>query len=489
VPITALPVRWKSIRAAALAFTMVATVCLGVQLFQSCGLPARPIAFEIVDSSRLPQLCAVNGMLETTLVAAPLRIHIGGVEFAGAAYNGVYGGPVLRLRPGDRLRLHLVNRMPTAINLHFHGLRVSPAGTGDNMHVEVQPGTSYTYDFRIPPHHPPGLFWYHDHAFGDAETHVTAGLSGALLIDGFAAQFGGLAQVPQALLVLKDWADPACGGAMLQTALHCRIVSINGEAAWAGHMQPGGRALWRISNQGANLILHLKAPGLELIPIGQDGLPSTGAGITNSIDILPASRTDVLVRATRAGQFDIIASGVPTGTGAGFTILRVLGGVTVSGPPAPLPAPLTMPHLTDLRHVPVQAQRTIVFAQNQNATVYTVDGKTFDPARTDLRAAIGGVEEWTIRNTTTDFHEFHIHQLGFQLAEINHTPQSFTGFIDDVRVPENGEVKLLIPFTNPEIAGHIMFHCHVLKHEDLGMMATLELYQPGIFHICRFPGP
>ena len=470
-----------------LALALAGSVIAGTWLFQPGPEINTRNNFEDVDTGGLPELRSRNGLLETTFIAAPMRVHIAGVSFAGAAYNGIYGGPVLRLHAGDLLRLHLINHMADAINLHFHGLRVPPTGRADNMHILVQAGGHFDYEIRIPPSHLPGLFWYHDHAAGAAEPHVTAGLSGALFIDGFTAQFGGLAGVPQKLIVLKDWADPDCPPGELQTKLHCRIVSINGAADWRDQMTPNGIQLWRVSNQGSNLVLHLVAPGLEFRPIGRDGVPANDGVITDTLDIMPASRVDVLVRAPKQGIFSLAAIGVPTGRGASFTIRRTLGQISVAGAAAPPGPPLVLPHMADLRDQPVQAKRVIVFAQNKNATQYTVNGKMFDPARTDLRVPIGTVEEWTIQNVTPDFHEFHIHQLGFQLTEINHIEQNFSGYIDDVRVPEHGEVKLLIPFTDPLILGHVMFHCHVLNHEDRGMMATLEIFQPGLLHICRLP--
>jgi FtsP/CotA-like multicopper oxidase with cupredoxin domain len=447
--------------------------------------------FEAVESGALPQIRSVGGVLETTLVAAPLRSTIGGVAFDGAAYNGVYGGPVLRLHAGDLLLIHLVNHMTGSmagpINLHFHGLRVAPTGRGDNMHIEVPPGAHFDYVIRIPRSHPPGLFWYHDHALAAAEQHVTAGLSGALIIDGFERQFTGLHDTPQNLMVLKDWSAPDCIDPALKAALHCRVVSINGAADWAGAMRPNGTALWRLSNQGANLTLHLAVPGLELRVIGRDGTPATDGAVSDRVDIMPASRVDVLVRAPHSGTYSLAAIGVPTGRGGSFSVQRILGTVTVRGAPAhPMPA-LAFPAMADLRGAGVQARRRIVFGENKDATVYTINGRTFDPLRIDLKVPLGSVEEWTVVNDTPDFHEFHIHQLGFQLTEINHAQQAFAGFVDDVRVPEHGEVKLLIPFTDPVMVGHVMFHCHVLNHEDRGMMATLEIFRPGFLHICRVP--
>jgi len=444
--------------------------------------------YDAIDAGGLPEYRAINGILQATLVAAPLVVRIGDLNFPGAAYNGIYGGPVLRVHPGDLVRLRLINHMADAINLHFHGLRIPPTGHADNMHILVPVGQDFDYDFRIPLNHPAGLFWYHDHAHGAAESHVMGGLSGALLIEGFAAQFEGLQAIPQKLLVLKDWKQPDCNGDALKVTLHCRVVSINGQEGWTDTMAAGTSQLWRISNQGANLTLHLAAPGLQMRVIGRDSLPATDGQDSDSLDVMPAARIDVLVRADHAGAVNLIATGVPTGHGTGFSVQRVLGHIAVNGTATGPPAPdLVFPHLSDLRASIINARRTIVFSENATATEYYVNGKQFDPLRTDVRVPLGNVEEWTVRNITPDFHEFHIHQLSFQVAEINGVAQPFTGDVDNVRVPEHGEVKLLIPFTDPNILGHIMFHCHVLNHEDRGMMTMMEVYRPGAAPICRTP--
>jgi len=445
-------------------------------------------AFEPIDLGGLPEIRARDGLLSATFIAAPLRVTIGGASFMGAAFNGAYAGPVLRAHPGDLVHLHLLNHMPDIINLHFHGMRITPDGRGDNMHIAVKPGASFDYLFRIPASHPPGLFWYHDHAPEAAEPHVMAGLSGAFLVEGFRDQFKTLNTTEQKLLVLKDWTSPRCADPVLKTAFHCHALSINGQAQWTTSLAPGQRQLWRLSSQSANLIIHLSAPGLHVRIIGRDGVAATSGTASPTIDILPASRIDALVWADNPGAITLAATHVPTGTGKNFTTTRPLGSITVQGAPARQPAAEPIyPQAPDLRHRPVDARRTIIFAENAAATRFTVNGKIFDAKRIDLRVPLGTTEEWTIRNDTNDFHEFHIHQLGFQVTAINGAPQPFTGYVDDVTVPEQGSVTVLIPFTDPLMVGHFMFHCHVLKHEDRGMMANIEVYWPGLLHICAVP--
>ena len=138
------------------------------------------------------------------------------------------------------------------------------------------------------------------------------------------------------------------------------------------------------------------------------------------------------------------------------------------------------PATPDLRQVPITAKRDFTFAQKPGEEVYMINGRTFDHARVDTRVPLGSVEEWTIHNDTEDMHVFHIHQLHFQVVAINGEPQPFDAVLDTVRVPEGGSVTLRIPFTERQIVGRFMYHCHVLKHEDKGMMANIEVYDPAV---------
>jgi FtsP/CotA-like multicopper oxidase with cupredoxin domain len=116
-----------------------------------------------------------------------------------------------------------------------------------------------------------------------------------------------------------------------------------------------------------------------------------------------------------------------------------------------------------------------VFSETKDGDTLFINGKTFDPNRTDVRVKLGAIEEWTIRNVADELHTFHIHQGPFQLVEINGVPQSVDDHRDIVDVPIRGEVKVIIPFTNPLTVGRFVFHCHILSHEDKGMMATIEV--------------
>ncbi len=120
------------------------------------------------------------------------------------------------------------------------------------------------------------------------------------------------------------------------------------------------------------------------------------------------------------------------------------------------------------------------FRERRTRPHFLSNGKVFDENRTDVTVKLGDTEEWTIRNEDSQYHDFHIHQTRFLVTEVNGEPAQFDGLRDTYSVPPGrngkaGDAKLIIPFTNPEIVGWFVFHCHVVKHEDKGMMMAVEV--------------
>ena len=126
-------------------------------------------------------LRSAGGRLQARLVARS-GTWLDGRWTNALGYNQSSPGPTLLVSPGDELTIRLVNRLEHPTNLHTHGLRVSPAGRGDNPFVHVEPGGSFDYRIRIPRDHPPGTHWYHPHHHGHVADQVAGGLLGALLV-------------------------------------------------------------------------------------------------------------------------------------------------------------------------------------------------------------------------------------------------------------------------------------------------------------------
>ena len=131
------------------------------------------------------------------------------------------------------------------------------------------------------------------------------------------------------------------------------------------------------------------------------------------------------------------------------------------------------------RHV-LRLSRTITYTESKDRKSFFINGREFDINRIDVDVKLGDVEEWTIVNDTDERHTFHIHQLDFLVQSVGDNPLETTGMRVDVpfrdpktRVP--GMVKVKVPFTNPLIVGKFPFHCHILEHEDGGMMANVRV--------------
>jgi len=177
----------------------------------------------------------------------------------------------------------------------------------------------------------------------------------------------------------------------------------------------------------------------------------------------------------------------------GTAMSRTLGTLHVTGPTMAAAASAEPPPwvLEDPRKRTVTARRMVVFTQNDEAETYRINGRLFEHGRIDTRVPFGSTEEWTVRNDTDDMHVFHIHQLSFQVVAVNGEVRPFDGYLDTVRVPERGSVTPPMPFTRRETIGVFVYHCHVLKHEDNGMMAAIEVYDPaassGPWRFLDFP--
>ena len=104
---------------------------------------------------------------------------------------------------------------------------------------------------------------------------------------------------------------------------------------------------------------------------------------------------------------------------------------------------------------------------------FTIDGRAFDPARTDITTRLGRVEDWTITNSSSMDHPFHLHVWPFQVVARSDGGADRPGWKDTVNVPAGESVTLRIPLTN--ISGRTVYHCHILDHEDLGMMGVIRV--------------
>jgi FtsP/CotA-like multicopper oxidase with cupredoxin domain len=445
-----------------------------------------------VPLSNPAEIASENGVLAASLTVAPGEVTVGRRHVRTVLYDGQYMPPLLRVQPGDRIRLHLVNQSTWPTNLHYHGFNVTPLGAGDNVFLTVRPNTAFDYDFRIRGDHSQGLYWYHPHLHPMVNPEIADGLSGGIIVGDPLAPFPALEGITERVMLLKDLKvrhgfvvqDPDPSGRTLRT--------VNGLLRPRVDIRPGELQFWRIGNIGANIFYRLKLPRHVFYVIGQDGRPKNQIVETKELLIPPAARYEVLVRGAKPGRYPLRALPFDTGRGGDRYPGQLLATVVSAGPrvPDPVPLPTTLPAVPDLRTLPVTGRRVVKFGDGTGplAFHFTIDDKIYDHNRIDTTVRLGDVEEWTVQNTSTELHVFHIHQTHFQVTEVNGVAQAFTGYQDTVTLPVAtrhggqrvpGEVKMIIPFTDPEIVGTFVYHCHIAQHADQGMMANIEVVMPG----------
>lgn len=430
-----------------------------------------------------PEIRSVKGVLRSKFVLQPTELTIDGRKVQTNTYNGLYTPPTLRVKPGDVVELEFENRCPQPSNIHFHGLTVSPLNNGDNIFTRVDPGHTFHYRFRVPKDHTPGLYYYHAHAHGVAERQITFGFTGAFVVEGQLDAYPALAKAKEQIMVLKD-IQISPFGTVPQDIVTSRkaIRSVNSLVNPVLHMQPGESQVWRIANTTANLYYRLTLGGETFWVIAEDGNPTTRMLPVKEYLLGPSARVEVVAQFSKAGEFVFKTEKVRTGpAGDGYPAAPIVTVVCSGAPQKALALPLKRLDccavaVADYTKLNVTKKRLIVF--NETDSDFRVNDKIFDENRIDTRVPLGSVEEWTIRNATDELHQFHIHQVDFQVVEIDGKPVDFTGHRDNFVIPIRGEAKIIIPFTDPVIVGAFVYHCHIIEHEDGGMMATIEVYDP-----------
>jgi suppressor of ftsI len=438
-----------------------------------------------------PVIASRNGVLETTFEVAVADTEVGGTPVGIRVYDGQFMPPTLAVRPGDTIRLRLENRIDDQTNLHYHGMNVSPLGNSDNVFLHVVPGETFDYEVRIPESHPEGLFYYHPHIYGTTEFQIGNGMSGGIVVEGILEPFPELRDVKRRLLYLKDIQivdgmvpDPP-------VSANPTLRTVNGLTGQVIRMRPGETQFWQIANIGADIYYHVALDGHSFHEVERDGNRRTRVVPRQTLFMPTASRVGVLVQAGAAGQYDLRTLAIGMGPmGDQYPDVKLATVVVEGAPVAPIALPTELLPVEDLRGKPIAARRTFQFSENEDGDQFYINGMQFDANRVDTTSRLGTVEEWTIDNCSGENHVFHIHQLDFQVIEVNGVEQAFIGRQDTVNLdfrdtsgPEDcpsdgdrhGRVKVLIPFTEPTNLGKFVYHCHIGEHEDNGMMQVIEV--------------
>lgn len=553
-----------------------------------------------------PALFSQNGVLNVRFSYQQTTDGAGRTLFCFMTPNGLEN-PTLHVKPGDTLNVTVTNNAtdspvveqvfdstfsPTcgntnmtasSMNIHYHGTNTTPACHGDNV-VKTLINTGATsaqaqtfqYNVAFPTDEPPGLYWYHPHVHGVAESAVFGGAAGALVVDGIQNVQPAVAGLRHRILVVRDQLTFASLAGVGETGLppvdgglplHDLSVNFVPEDATTTPLQPfptgvttytsplmhmftNETMFLRVCNCTSDSILDLQwqfngvaqnfqIVGIDAVPVNsQDGTQPGHLITAQHYRIPPAGRVEILVTApsSSATKAQLITQFISTGflgdedpTRPLFT--AVLTGDSDNDEPAlddnvgNFTGQAYQQKFGGLDSVPVAANRLLYFDEvedgshffmnvvNSPVAEHTLFNNNNPPA---IVSTQGTAELWTVQNRARENHELHQHQIHFKVKAQDNFPTDTptqpaiqNQFMDMIEVPHctgdaaglnpdgtvtnppnppacttNGnnppvpyaDVKLLMDFRGPDV-GDFVFHCHILGHEDLGMMNIIQVVQ------------
>jgi FtsP/CotA-like multicopper oxidase with cupredoxin domain len=476
---------------------MAAMPALALVGCESDRTTADPIStvdtLEFANRLRIPALAA-SSMAEDGVRAFRLSAVAGTAEllsdtatptwcYTDGSYNAGYLGPTLRAARDERVRVVVENRLSETTTVHWHGMHL-PAQNDGGPHQPIAAGEQWQPEWLID--QPAATLWYHPHPHGETEFQVTRGLAGLFYIDdgtnlGLPYRYG-IDDIP---IILQDRSFDSRG----QFSLRGRAVTgvLGDKILVNGTYNPyvpvsTSRVRLRILNASTARIYHLAfADDREFAIIATDAGFLPFAQQTRRLLLSPAERAEIVVD-LEPGERPVLRS-VPWDLGMMLPLTNGAGGndhldllqLRAGNPLAEgggLPERLETPSAIALDHV--AARRTFQLDGRE------INGQQMEMSRVDTVVGAGTTELWTVRNTHNQPHNFHVHGVAFQIVPPGATtPSPELGWKDTVLLAAGETVQLAITFTPYEDPlTPYMYHCHLMWHEDVGMMAQFTVVDP-----------
>jgi len=424
--------------------------------------------------------------------------------------------PVIRVQPGSTVNVEYTNHLAVQskekcldlpcmnmTNLHFHGLHVSPNKPQDDvLTMMAMPGETLHYAVQVPAEQAPGLYWYHTHPHGESYQQDLDGMSGAIVVEGIDRYVPEVANMRERIMVLRDLVLPSDAAdknkvmeAVSMQTTQCgtapedpeRAFTVNGTLRPQIDIAPGERQFWRIVNASPDRYVDLELDSEPLGVVALDGMPlayhdpSTLKRSMKHVLVPPAGRVEAIVTgppvdshaALRTNCFDT----GPDGDSNPAMVLADIVPAKASSPPAHHSlrgAPVHMVFSpTVLKRVEDTEPKFVVNFTEDKQGFYINQQKFHMNDAPMLTVHVGSLQHWRVENLSKEVHPFHIHQVHFLVYAVGNKRLKDPVWLDTVDVPYGGSVDLVMDFTDPIIRGMSLFHCHLLNHEDKGMMAKI----------------
>jgi bilirubin oxidase len=413
---------------------------------------------------------------------------LAGLSTATAGYDGAYGGPTLRAHRGERVEVRFRNELNETTTVHWHGMHLPPAVDG-GPHQPVDPGAEWDPAWTVD--QPAATLWYHPHPHGETEDQVRSGLFGMFIVDDAAEaalplpREYGVDDIPvevQDVAFAGDGALAYRDGGFVG-ALGDRLL-VNGTLGPYLDVTTDVVRLRLLNASSARIYRFAFADGREFHQIASDGGLLERSLAVTGVQLSPGERAEILVTMT-PGETVVLRSENPDYGGG----LGLFGGNAGSGDRfdvLEMRAAASLDHVGEVPDALVPLER--LSEDDVSATrQFTMDGTEINDRkmamdRIDEVVELGATELWSVTNNMSFPHNFHVHDVQFQVLSIAGAapPPELAGWKDTVYLRPNAEYRLIMRFGDYSDPDHpYMYHCHLLRHEDSGMMGQFLVLQPG----------
>jgi FtsP/CotA-like multicopper oxidase with cupredoxin domain len=479
-------------------------------LLNSCGIDSVDLSSDGGSSSdnstpqqlfKNPELASLNrngSVVEVDLNIEKKSIDIDGNSVNMLTYNGYYPAPTIKVKSGDTLKINFSNNIPSNIgtnilgadmsvtNLHTHGFHVSPTGNSDNVTLEIKSGETFNYEYDLSKQWGGFMAFYHPHKHKTVAEQMWRGISGGALI--VEDDVDTLKDFDEKIMILSDVTvqgnEPTHWTRMDYMRNLGSTVMVNGMVNPVLEIRPGQVQRWRIVNTSVYRIYRLSLENHKLYLVGTDSNLLNKPVELSEIILSPGERIDVLIKANQAaGSYKFYSKSINDADTVTLLTVDYAGSPSNDSIPDSIPSTVSN-EVQNLRQMDISSLRNVemtlsfVGGMGGGGMKGAINGKVFGEDTYILESPVGTYEIWTIYNQTGMPHPFHQHVDSSVILEVSGSNSiyydyqqlysSLNAFKDTIIVPPHGYVKMLVPVQ--DFYGDTVFHCHMLGHEDIGMM-------------------
>jgi FtsP/CotA-like multicopper oxidase with cupredoxin domain len=480
--------RRRGLVAVLIAVPVVAVLATGSIWFATqAGRPTPPasgtVSFD--DALRIPPLAqsrVVDGVRVFELTAQEGVSHIvGNGTTPTLGYNGAYLGPTLVADRGEDVRVDVTNDLDVETTVHWHGMHL-PAAMDGGPHSPIEPGESWHPEWTID--QPAATLWYHPHLHGETRAQVDAGLAGLFLLRdpqeralALPSEYG----VDDIPLVVQDRsfsADGAfAGGLSMQfDGVLGDTILVNGTATPHLDVTTERVRLRLLNGSSARMYDFAFADGRTFDLIATDGGLLSAPVPSTSIPLSPGERAEIVVTMAPGEEIALQSAAPDPALNAGSASFDVM---QLRAAPSLTASPEVPAHLADIPAPDASAaaaERTFVMSG------HNINDRKMDMSRVDFTVTVDTTEVWTVRNENPLPHSFHVHDTQFRVLSVDGAPPPprLAGWKDTIALEHDREYRLLVSFEDyADPTTPYMYHCHLLWHEDQGMMGQFLVVEPG----------